>query len=325
MSIDWSPFVAAVGRHRRFLLTTHVRPDPDGLGSMLGLAEVLETLGKDVRMTISSVWPPRYDFLDPDKRIRRFEPPGTAWQDAEVVVVLDTCTWGQLGDFGPFLKTLAVPKFALDHHVSFDDIGAVRLVDTSAEATGRLVFEAVLALGATLGPRAADFLFAALATDTGWFRHRNTTAATFELAGKLVAAGAQTTRLFEQLYERNTLARQHLTGRVLDRLRVVEEGQVACTFLRRADYAQTGAVPSDSEDMINYARSIEGVEVAVVFMEQPDGGIKVSFRAREKVDVARVAESFGGGGHKLAAGAILQDSLEDAQEKVLDAIRKALE
>src|ERR1043165_9389806 len=98
MPIDWTPFVDFVRRHNKFLLTTHVRPDPDGLGSQLGLAEVLEGMGKHVRMVISSVWPPRYDFMDPERRIRRFTPPGDEYQDVEAIIVLDTGTWNQLGD-----------------------------------------------------------------------------------------------------------------------------------------------------------------------------------------------------------------------------------
>src|SRR5262245_57190932 len=101
MPIDWSPFVDLVRRHRRFLLTTHVRPDPDGLGSMLGLDDVLRRLGKETQLVVASAWPPRYDFLDPGRRIERFAPPGDAWRDAEAVVILDTGTRNQLGDFAP--------------------------------------------------------------------------------------------------------------------------------------------------------------------------------------------------------------------------------
>src|SRR5437868_9596019 len=145
MSINWTPFVNLVRRHQRFLITTHVRPDPDGLGSQLGLAYALEQMGKQVRLVIASKWPPRYDFLDPTRRIQRFELPGTGYRDAEVIIILDTGTWGQLGDFGPFLKTMNVPKVVIDHHMSQDDLGALALVDTTAEATGRLVFESVQA------------------------------------------------------------------------------------------------------------------------------------------------------------------------------------
>lgn len=324
MPIDWAPFVELVRRHRRFLLTTHVRPDPDGLGSQLALADALEKLGKDVRLLIASNWPPRYDFMDPQRRIARFEPPGDAWRDTEAVVVLDTGTWNQLGDFGPFLRELNAAKVVIDHHLSQDDLGALRLLDTAAEATGRLVYEAVQALGAPLSPQAADHLFAAVATDTGWFRHSNTTAATFDLAAALVRAGARPAYLYEQIYERTTLPRLRLMGLVLERMQVVEGGLVAWTEVRREDYPATGAIPQDTEDLVSFTRSIAGVEVGLVFMEQPADGVKVSFRARSRVDVAKVAGQFGGGGHRLAAGATLNTTLPEARERVLAAVRAAL-
>jgi phosphoesterase RecJ-like protein len=324
MPIDWSPFVELVRRHQRFLITTHVRPDPDGLGSQLALADVLEGMGKEVHLVIASNWPPRYNFLDPQRRIARFSPPGTPFQNIDAIVVLDTGTWNQLGDFGPFMKASPAAKAVIDHHLSQDDLGGIRLLDTSAEATGRLVWEAAHALGRPLSPAAANALFAAVATDTGWFRHKNTSAATFALAQELVRAGADPTRLYDQIYELTTLARQHLYGLVLSRLRVIEDGRVAYTEIQKTDYAATGAIPQDTEDMVNCTRAIAGVEVGLFFLEQPDGGVKISFRSRAAVDVAKVAEQFGGGGHRLASGATLPTTLPEAQRRVLDAVRRAL-
>jgi phosphoesterase RecJ-like protein len=317
--LDWTPFVDLVRRHRRFLLTTHVRPDGDGLGSQLALAEALETMGKEVRVVIASTWPPRYHFLDPNRRIQQFTAPGDAWRDVDMAIVLDTGTWNQLGDFGPFLKSLNVAKAVIDHHVTQDDLGAARFVDTSAEATGRLVYEAIQALGAPLPARAANMLFVAVAMDTGWFRHPNATAATFALAAELVAAGAQPSPLYDHLYERNTLPSLKLKGLVMERMQLAEEGKVAHSEVRRDDYAATGATPQDSEDLVNYTRSIAGVEVGLLFMEQPAGGVKVSFRSTGTVDVARLAEQFGGGGHRAASGATVHESLEQARTRVLAA------
>jgi phosphoesterase RecJ-like protein len=324
MPIDWSPLVELVRRHKRFLLTTHVRPDGDGLGSQLALADVLASQGKEVRLVIASTWPPRYDFLDPHRRIARFVPPGDAWRDTEVAIVLDTGTWNQLGDFGPFLRELPAAKVVIDHHLTQDDLGAVRLVDATAEATARLVFEAVTALGVPLPASAANALFIALAMDTGWFRHANTTAATFALAEQLVRAGAQPTLLHDNLFENNSLGRLKLMGLVLDRLQVSADGQLAYSEIRRADYAATGATPQDTEDLVNFTRSVMGVEVGLLFMEQPRGGVKVSFRARSRVDVARLAERFGGGGHRLASGAIVDGPLEEVRARVLEAVQTAL-
>lgn len=324
MPVDWKPMVDLVHRSKRLLLTTHVRPDPDGLGSMIALADALEGLGKHVRMYISSVWPARYDFLDPAKRVRRFELPGDDSRDADAVIVLDTGTWNQLGDFGTFMKTLSCEKAVIDHHISQDDLGGIRFQDIESEATGRLVYELIQALGWKLTHEAANALFAALATDTGWFRHRNTTPRTYALAEKLTAAGADPTILYEQIYERSTLGRLKLMGLVLERLQSVDDGRIGYSEIRRADYAATGATPQDTEDVISLIRSLEGIEVALFFMEQPAGGVKVSFRSRQKVDVAKVAERFGGGGHRLASGAILDTSIQDAQKQVIAAVQSAL-
>lgn len=324
MPIDWSPFVDLVRRHMRFIITTHVRPDPDGLGSQLGLANVLEGMGKETQLVISSNWPPRYDFMDPTRRIKRFTPPGDEYRKAEAIIVLDTGTWNQLGDFGDFMKIMNVPKVCIDHHLKQDDLGALMLVDTSAEATGRLVFEAARALDQKISAETADNLFAAVATDTGWFRHQNTTAATQELAASLMRAGAKPTRLYELIYEKSTLPRKRLEGLMLSRIRLEENGEVCLSEVRAADYAATGAIPSDTEDMINHLRSIAGVEVAMLFLEQPAGGIKVSFRSHEKIDVNKIAAQFGGGGHKLASGATLETTLADAENRVLAAVRQAL-
>lgn len=320
MPVDWSPFVEFVHRHQRFLLTTHIRPDGDGLGSMLALADALEAQGKSTLMAVASLLPQRYDFLDPDRRVESFRQPDERHRQCDAVIVLDTGTWNQLGDLGAFLRETQAEKFVIDHHLTQDDLGAHRLVDTTAEATGRLVYEAIRALDAPLEPPAASSLFVALAMDTGWFRHSNTQARSFALAGRLVEAGARPEPLHEQLFERNSLPRLKLLGKALERLQFELDGRLAWTAILRDDYQATGALPQDTEDLVNYTRSVAGVEVGVLLMEQPRGGVKVSFRSRPGVDVARIAERFGGGGHRQASGAVLDMPLEQARGRVIQAI-----
>jgi phosphoesterase RecJ-like protein len=325
MPIDWKPFVEFVTRHQRFLLTTHVRPDGDGIGSILALGEILTKMGKEARLVLLSPFPARYQFLDPDHRLERFIKPGDRWRNADAAIVMDTGTWTQLGDFGPFLQDLPAAKVVIDHHETQDDLGGLRLVDTTAEATGRLCYEAIAALGQPLDEKAATALLVALGMDTGWFHHGNTSAETFALASELVRAGAQVSATYDQLFENNPLPRLRLTGLVLERLQVTHGGQMAHTEIRLSDYAATGAAPADSEDLVNYTRSITGVEVGLLFMEQPKGGVKVSFRSRSRVDVARLAERFGGGGHRRAAGTIIQAPLEEAKKRILTAVAAALD
>jgi phosphoesterase RecJ-like protein len=324
MPLDWSPLVDLVHRHDRFLLMTHIRPDADGLGSQLALAEALRTLGKTARVVIASPLSPRYQFLDPTHTaIERFKAPGTEFRDCGAVFVMDTGTWGQLGDFGAFLKEFRGPKVVIDHHRTQDDLGATRFVDTGAEATGRMSYEIIRALGVSLTPTMAHHLFMALALDTGWFRHPNTTPETFKLAEELTRAGANPPPLFEQLFECAPVSRLRLVGVALERMQTVDSGRVAYTEVFLKDYTATGAVPGDTEDLINYPRSIDGVEVACLFIEQPEGGTKVSFRSRA-LDVSKIAEKFNGGGHKLAAGARDERDLPTTRAAVLGAIRDAL-
>lgn len=324
MPLDWTPLVALLRRCQQPLLMTHIRPDADGLGAQLALADALRSLGKKPRIAIASKLPPRYAFLDPNRKlIEDFHTPGDNFRNCDAILVLDTGTWAQLGDFGPFMQSLNVPKAVVDHHRTQDDLGGLAFVDTRAEATGRLVFELIRALDVPISSSAAHHIFMAVALDTGWFRHPNTTADTFALASDLVNLGANPTPLYDQLFEAAPLGRLKLAGIALERLQVVQEGRVAYTEVRLSDYDKCAAVPGDTEDLINYPRAINGVEVAMIFIEQPEGGTKVSFRART-VDVSKVAERFSGGGHKLAAGARLSDDLPSAKVKVLAAVAETL-
>jgi phosphoesterase RecJ-like protein len=324
MALDWSPFVTFTHAHSRFLLLTHVRPDGDALGSQLGMADALSQIGKSARCVIGSSFPERYRFMDPDRAIERYSDTNDAFKWADAVIVLDTGTWNQLGDCGPPLRGTNAPKFVIDHHMTQDDLGATRLVDVGVEATGRLVWDAFRALGKSPSAAAATSLFAALGMDTGWFHHSNMRADTFELAAELTAAGAEPHWIFEQLFERDSLARVHLRGRVEERMKLECGGRVAVSEVYLSDYPETGAHPLDTEDFVQLARGIDGVQVGLLLIEQITGQVKVSFRSREPVDVATIAEKFSGGGHQRAAGATVPGPMGAARKAVLEAVRVAL-
>lgn len=324
MGVDWTTFVDFVAEHQRFLVLTHVRPDGDAIGSQLGMVDLLEQLGKQSRPVIGSRLPSRYRFLDPEKRIQRFGPGNDCFQWADAVVIVDTGVWAQLGDCGRALKESQRPRVVIDHHLTQDDLGATQLVDTSAEACGRLIVEAFDVFGKEPSPAAATGLFVALAMDTGWFHHSSMRAETFDLAARLVRRGADPAHLYQHLYERGSLARTRLLGRMLERMQTLHEGRLAFSEVLFSDYAATGAVPEDTEDFVQYCRAIEGVEVGILFIEQADGAIKVSFRSRERVNVAEIARSFGGGGHARASGATLPGPITSARTTVIAAVEAAL-
>jgi bifunctional oligoribonuclease and PAP phosphatase NrnA len=324
--IHWPRFVEIVQSHQRFVLTTHVRPDGDAFGSELAMAATLQSLGKDVLLCNDFAVPPSLRFLDPERKHRQLgvdiSPDQLA--DREVLIVLDTSAWAQLGAMGDVIKATKAIKVVLDHHVSSDDLGAEWFKDVHAEAAGRLVIEATDQLRVPLTPEIAVPAFAALTTDTGWFRFSSTTADTLRLAARLVEAGAKPDQLYKELYETDSFARLQLIGRALVHTQTEQSGRLIHTWLDQADFDACGALPSDSEDIINMTLAVAGTQVAVILVEQPKGGFKISFRSRCEVDCSKVAEQFGGGGHKKAAGAFLNEPLDAARTKVLDAVRTAM-
>ncbi len=324
--IDWPRLVELVHRHHRFLLTTHVRPDCDAIGSCLGFAKILDHLGKEAQIVVGYELPPGLTFLDPEGRVRRLGTDvSSEWVESiDALVILDTSAWAQLAHIEGVIRGTAAVKLVVDHHVSGDELDAEYFKDFSAEATGRLVAAAAERLGVPMTAEIADALFAALATDTGWFRFSSTDGDTYRLAGALVDAGVSPAALYAELYENESLARLQLIGRVMARCRTDLDGRVVFTHIRRRDFEETGAHPADSEDLINMTLSVEGTEVALILVEQRDGCFKVSLRSRCPLDCSDLLAAFGGGGHKAAAGAMVAGPLETAQARLLDAIRAAM-
>lgn len=325
-TIDWPAFTELIAQHQRYLLTSHIRPDCDALGSELGMAGVLEALGKEVRIVNGQATPPNLVFIDPQQKIETIGQDVTPEElvDIEVLMILDTSAWAQLGPMGDVIRSTNARKVLVDHHVGEDDLGATPFKNTIAEATGRLVVEAAEHLGVALTKEIATPLFAAIATDTGWYRFGSTTSGTYRTAAKLVDAGAVPSDIFGALYERDSLARVKLRGRITERFVTELDGRLAHTSVRLADFEQTGALPSDTEDVINIGLSVLGTEVAVILVELSSGGFKISFRSRCELNCNEVAKQFGGGGHKAAAGAFIDEPFDVAQQRVLDAVRAAM-
>jgi phosphoesterase RecJ-like protein len=326
VALDWQPLCELIRSAQRFVLTSHVRPDGDALGSELGLARILDAMGKHVRIINPSATPNHLAFLDAEKRVLKIGENVSRQeaQDCDVHLVVDTSSWQQLDGLRPVLESTAAKKAVIDHHVSSDDLGAMEFKDVTASATGVLIAELADALGVTPAPAAASALFCAIATDTGWFRFPNADRRTYERAATLIDQGARPSLLYRELYERSSLARLKLHSLVLERVRSEAGGRIAHTFVLRKDFEATGTHPSDTEDLVNVSLTVEGVECAFILVEQPSGMMKVSLRSRSDVDVARIAETFGGGGHRQASGAMVPGPLANAQQKVIESLTQAL-
>ncbi len=326
MAIDWQPLTDIIHSAQRFVISSHVRPDGDALGSALGLAAILESLGKSVRIINPSATPDHLSFLDPTGRILKIKTDVSVESacECDVHCIVDTSAWQQLQDVGRVLEQTTAKKVVIDHHVSSDDLGALEFKDITAAATGVLIAELATAMQVTLTSEQANVVFTAIATDTGWFRFPNADARTYRTASLLIDQGAEPHLLYRYLYERSSLSRLKLQSLVLGRVELVEEGRLAHTYVERKDFQSTGAHPTDTEDLVNSGLAIEGALAAFILVEQIDGRVKASLRSRSTVNVAAIAETFGGGGHKQAAGAMLHGPMSRAQQDLLKAFRVAL-
>ncbi len=325
--MDFGPLIELVEQHRRFLITSHVRPDGDAIGSEIAMARLLEHHGRQVRIVNPSTTPPRLQFLDPRRRVEKIRQDVSVDEaaDTDVVLILDTSSWQQLVDMADVLRRTEAPRVVIDHHVSADDLGAIEFKDTTAPATGLLVFRLATCWNVPIDAEIATALYTAIATDTGWFRFSSTTPEAVRAAAALMESGAQPHGIYRELYEQNSVERVRLAGRVLGRVQLACDGRLAYLHAGARDFAATGAVPADTEDLVNECLTIAGTEAAFICVELPNRRVKVSFRSRTDLDVAKVAEQFGGGGHRQAAGATLPGPLANAVVRVLEAMTTALE
>jgi bifunctional oligoribonuclease and PAP phosphatase NrnA len=325
MSLDWDRLASILKSQKRFILTSHIRPDCDALGSELGMAGILEGMGKQVEIVNGHPTPPGLAFLDPSQKIKtigeHISPDEVA---GDCLIVLDTSAWAQLGPMADVLRRFPGPKLCIDHHVGEDELGTEFFKDTSAEATGHLVTLCAKKMGVPITRHMATALYAAIATDTGWFRFASTTSATYRIIAELMDAGADPSGVYGDLYERDTLGRVRLRGRILARTEIEMDGRLVSTHVFKEDFPETGALPSDTEDAINLTLAIAGTKVGVIFIEQLKGGYKMSFRSRCHVDCNKLARNYGGGGHRAAAGAFIEGDFQEIRERVLQDMRNAL-
>lgn len=323
--IDWRPFTKLVNESNSFVLTSHMRPDCDAIGSELGLALALRSLGKTVRIVNGDSVPPHIGFIDPNHDVLVLGQDISADDvKCDVHAVVDTSAWSQLGPMADVIRNSTAQKINIDHHVSQDDLGATVFKDVTSESTGRLILQAIDALGVKLTTEMAMPLFAAIGTDTGWFRFASVGEATFQAAARLVAAGAKPDEVFGRLYEQNTLARLWLQGRILTKVKTHLGGRLLTTAITQADLNEVGAEPTDTEDVINRLLGVAGTEVALLLLELGPQETKVSLRSRSGIDVNAIAAQFGGGGHKAASGVRYRGPLSAAEPDVIKAVQAAM-
>jgi bifunctional oligoribonuclease and PAP phosphatase NrnA len=331
---------------RRILITCHVRPDGDGVGSIVALKNIIEKTARqdrrdcEVQLLLLSTASKVYQFLFA-------EPPRILEQDItqqqidageldkfDLIIVADTSATRQLKGIADYLKKREQKAgsdqsgdnsvLIIDHHLSGDIKGNCLLINTKACAAGEIVYDLCREADWPLDEASATALLAAIGTDTGWFRFENTSARTFEISAALIQAGARAEKLYQKLYQNYPPERLRLVTLALETLELHAEGQLATMQITGKMLAQSGAKRAHIENIVNEPQQIGSVIAVLLFVELDDGGTRVSLRSKAVVDVNELARQFGGGGHARAAGITMELSLEEARLKIIDTMLTAL-
>jgi phosphoesterase RecJ-like protein len=306
--------------HSRFLITSHARPDGDAVGSVLALAELLEQMGCSAEIVLADPPPAIYRNLPNIDRIHNTPSASDVDPNLATPAILMECDGiertGLLGLEG---RTL----INIDHHASGRAFGAVNWIDENACAVAAMVYRIAQAAKAEITPSMATCLYTAILSDTGAFTYFSTNADTFAMVHDLVAHGASPGQIARDVYFSNPISKIRLLGTALSNLH--REGPLAWAWVTSNEMDSIGAVAEDCEGVVNHLISIEGVESAVFLREVADANeFRLSIRSKGKIDVAQVAETFGGGGHRSASGCTVGGPLDLATERILAQLRTGL-
>ena len=324
-AVDWRPAenlplaVEALRSAKRVLVTMHRGPDGDALGSALALACALRELGREVTVYNPDELPYNFRFLRGADQVARSVPPDAAF---DVTIVTDAGAFDRLGPEVPPPGRRGV-LLNLDHHITTQPFGDVNYVDPQAASVGILAWKIIRGLGHSVSRDAAECIYASILADTGCFRYSSTDPECMRVAAELIEAGVEPWEMTVRVYEQQPLARMKLLAEVLSTLEVHK--QLATITITNAMVARTGSVTDLTDGFINYARSVDGVEVAASFREPANGGPwRVSFRSRGRVNVAAIAQKFGGGGHHNAAGCSIDGDEAAVRARIADEIEQVL-
>jgi bifunctional oligoribonuclease and PAP phosphatase NrnA len=313
-----SEIASALRSAQRIAIAAHVRPDGDAVGSVLGLALSLRAMGKTVHALLEDGVPGNLTFLPETDMV--LHPPYSAL-DIDCAVVLDTATHERVGEQTKAALAVAPLLINIDHHGTNPGYGHLHHIDSSQPAVGQIIYELILAGGFPITLPSLQHLFTAISTDTGSFQFSSTTARTHEIASEMMRAGLDTAYLAQMLYQTYPARRLSLMRAMLNEMQFRADGRVVSWMLTQKLMAEVSMEPGDTEGIIDTLRMIDSVVTAVIFEELPDGKIRVSSRSKDsRLDVSAVCAQFGGGGHRMAAGARMKGPIEAAAETFLNSL-----
>ena len=317
----WQDIISIIQTKDNFIITSHVNPDCDALGSELALTEYLQTQGKQALIINSDPVPRAYRFLDPQRRISRYDPTdhAPALAKAEVIIVLDASGgWERTGSVGTVLAQSPALKLCIDHHPDSVDFVDVALVDTNSAATAELIFDLLMCLKAAISLTMAQALYAAIITDSGSFRFPKTSPRTHRIAAELLALGVDPLGVYRQIYEQYSLNRVRLRGHVIDSIKTAADGQIAYYGLAYQTLKDYGVKTAELDGFASLGLQIGGVRAVIFCVESSKSKVKISLRSDGSCPVNQIAAAYAGGGHPSAAGATIANRrLDEVLAEVL--------
>ncbi len=318
--------IRSVNENQRILIVGHVSPDGDCFGSMFALGMELKRIGKDVLCCAGDGLTKKYEFMkdyvnncSSDEFIER----GLSAKDFDLVIAVDTADKYRVGaKLEPVFDEIN-NKISIDHHITNPGFSDINWVEERS-ATGELVYELLEAMNADFSEKTANALYAAIMTDTGDFTYSNTTQETHVIAGKLIEYGADTAMLSDEIEKKRSLGATKLIGKAITDMELYYDGKLAVMHTDYADIEACGALPEDCENLINFAREVETVEMAMLIREITPMRHKVSMRSKKYVDCASFAKNYGGGGHKFAAGCTLDGTMQEVMQTMIKAVEELI-
>ena len=309
---------AEIQKAERIAILSHVPPDGDALGSMLALYEALRNIGKQVDAYTHEV-PATYTFM-PGLDALKKEPQSTAY---DLVILVDCADVRMLGPFLPIYESAGMTA-SIDHHISNSGNGKVNVLDFEASSAAQIVLSVLEAGNLPITVSMATNLYVGISTDTGNFCYSNVNARTFEDVARLMRFGADLTFAANNLYKRRTLLKTRLFGQAIQNLELFAQGRLAVMVIDHPDFEALGSSELDYEGVIDFARDVDTVEVAVLMRRARENRYKISLRSKNGVDVNAIAQHFGGGGHKQASGCMIRGTQQEVRDALIAEISKVL-
>jgi len=307
--------------NKSFMLTTHVNPDADAIGSEIAMYRILKKLGKNIRVLNHSTTPYNLEFLDSDNIIVKFDEKRDkiVFDKSDVLIALDFNRINRMVSMQKIFSESSKVKICIDHHQDSEDFADHYFIDTQYSSTGHIIYDFIEKTKLVdLTYEIANPLYAAIMTDTGSFRFERTTSELHKIIARLLETGVDPVQVYDSIYDQSKISKVKLLGRSLDTLKLVDKDRIGYMYISQSTFTELDASESDTENFVNYPLSIENVVISLLFIELKNG-FKVSFRSKGNIPVNKIAENFGGGGHTNAAGARFHDSkMNDEMQNILN-------